>query len=437
MPSTDSRLSLSGTIGVGLVLAGSLAMTPWLRPASMATTTAVAWLVMSLGWVLLAIALVKRTVPLSASSRRIVIAVALVCIGVLTPIHDVLSDDVYRYIWDGWITTHGVNPYAYAPVDDGVQWLRTQGPAGWYPDIVTFEKLKTIYPPGAEAWFALSSSIGGLDDVLWKIPTILCVLLLWAVADRWAKIRGARRDMALLILLSPVVLLHGVVDAHVDIVMTTVMIAAMMLMERRRLVWGAIVLGLAASIKLLPLVAIPMLWRKTPWLRALACTAIVVITLGLTYVPFLGVDLFGSLGLFAKAWSANSLVHTIASALTGPVVARRICLVLFAMLAAAVWWYHRREPVTMIAMILVALMITTPVLHPWYVIPLIALLPFATLRSSIVLCTTISMSGLIIRHYIERGVWFEHPAWLVIEFVPVFVALWIDMRRGRISTVTA
>jgi len=47
------------------------------------------------------------------------------------------------------------------------------------------------------------------------------------------------------------------------------------------------------------------------------------------------------------------------------------------------------------------------------------------------------MSGLIIRHYIERGVWLEHPAWLVIEFVPVFVALWIDVRRGQIPTVTA
>src|SRR5689334_4625690 len=61
----------------------------------------------------------------------------------------VLSDDVWRYLWDGRVLRAGISPYAHAPDHPSLAFLRD---AGWRR--VNNPEIPTIYPPVAQILFA-------------------------------------------------------------------------------------------------------------------------------------------------------------------------------------------------------------------------------------------------------------------------------------------
>jgi hypothetical protein len=59
------------------------------------------------------------------------------------PVHPIGSDDYYRYVWDGKVQAHGINPYKYAPSDTALNNLHSET----LPKLINFPDMKTIYPP--------------------------------------------------------------------------------------------------------------------------------------------------------------------------------------------------------------------------------------------------------------------------------------------------
>ena len=51
----------------------------------------------------------------------VILAAGLLARVVLIPTAPTLSEDVYRYLWDGTLVAHGVNPYPHAPADPALQ----------------------------------------------------------------------------------------------------------------------------------------------------------------------------------------------------------------------------------------------------------------------------------------------------------------------------
>jgi hypothetical protein len=73
-----------------------------------------------------------------------------------------LSDDLYRYVWDGRVQSAGINPYRYIPADESLVKLRDDK---IYPNINRREYARTIYPPVAEGAFLLITRIS--ESVTW------------------------------------------------------------------------------------------------------------------------------------------------------------------------------------------------------------------------------------------------------------------------------
>src|SRR5690349_3682974 len=73
-----------------------------------------------------------------------------------------LSDDIYRYVWDGRVQAAGINPYRYVPADEALAQLRDEK---IYPNINRRDTAHTIYPPVAEAVFLLVTRIS--ESVTW------------------------------------------------------------------------------------------------------------------------------------------------------------------------------------------------------------------------------------------------------------------------------
>src|SRR5260370_42703697 len=66
-----------------------------------------------------------------------------------------LSDDINRYIWDGRVQAHGINPYRYVPNDPHLATLRDD--VFWHINRGNYAP--TIYPPVAQMLFLMATRL--------------------------------------------------------------------------------------------------------------------------------------------------------------------------------------------------------------------------------------------------------------------------------------
>src|SRR3989442_6229653 len=104
-----------------------------------------------------------------------------------------LSDDVYRYVWDGRVQAGGINPYRYIPEDEAVSRFRDEA---IYPDINRRDFAPTMYPPLAEAIYLLTTRIS--ESVTWMKATMIVFegVTMWALMSLLASF-GLPRQRAL------------------------------------------------------------------------------------------------------------------------------------------------------------------------------------------------------------------------------------------------
>jgi hypothetical protein len=183
----SAKLRVAAIISFLLVLGGMILLVaqPGLDPARLQPLAPVggAWIAFGCAaWLL-------RKVTLKLAVGLILVGgIALQVVAMTGPPRN--STDSYRYIWDGRVQAAGIDPYLYAPADEGVARLRNDflwsgtGP-GHYRDCVTSTqvsaagpadrrvagctkmnrpKVPTVYPPVAEAYFLAVQLAAPADD---------------------------------------------------------------------------------------------------------------------------------------------------------------------------------------------------------------------------------------------------------------------------------
>ncbi len=168
-----------------------------------------------------------------------------------------LSADMYRYVWDGRVQAHGINPYLYPPDAAAVASLRDS--AIW--PRVDWQTYPTIYPAGAELVFAAAWRIWP-DNVHWFQAVMAGADLLAGVLLLFLLRALGRSPLAVLIYLwNPLVLFEVAHAAHVDALMLPLLAGAWLARVKGRPALTGLLLGLAASMKLFPVLLLPPLWQ--------------------------------------------------------------------------------------------------------------------------------------------------------------------------------
>jgi hypothetical protein len=296
-----------------------------------------------------------------------------------------LEDDHFRYLLDGAMVAHGVSPYAYAPeallrvADDTLAPLIGAG-----RDVITainFPELRSIYPGGAQAAFALAHLIApwSLDGlrVVFLGAEALAALLIW----RMLVSTGRSPLPAALVWCNPLLAFCLTGQAHVDALLALPIVGALLAAHRRAASVAGLGLGIAAGVKLWPILLAPLVARALwPDRRALAVFALALgaTTLALC-APLFWASLSANAGLtaYAGGWSVNNAPYAWASYLflqlfgpgTGEVLLR--ALVVLTAGAASLAVAARRpaglEPLIARAAILAAaLFYLSPAQFPWY-----------------------------------------------------------------------
>src|SRR5258705_2421999 len=199
-----------------------------------------------------------------------------------------LSDDIYRYVWDGRVQATGINPYRYIPADEHLQSLRDEE---IYPKINRRDYAHTMYPPAAEVTYFLTTRIS--ESVTWMKLTIVGfeLITVWLLMVLVASF-GVPRQRILIYAWHPLAVWEFAGSGHIDPLAFAFIALALLARRRNWETATGISLGLATLAKLFPIVLFPALYKRWGWKMPAALVATIVIG----YLPYLGVGPLGVLG---------------------------------------------------------------------------------------------------------------------------------------------
>src|SRR3990172_5843343 len=201
-----------------------------------------------------------------------------------------LSDDIYRYVWDGKVQAAGINPYLYPPESPELSHLRDDTV---YPQI-NRPWARTIYPPGAQRLFRGIYAAKPDSIIFMKATIAACDLLTILLLIRLLRVAGLPPGRAILYAWHPLAVFELAGSGHLDGLMFPFVLLCLLFLERRRDGWAGAALGAAAAINLYPALLIPAVVRlHGP--RLLVPAAILLGLLYLSYVWTAGPRVLGFL----------------------------------------------------------------------------------------------------------------------------------------------
>ena len=298
-----------------------------------------------------------------------------------------LSDDIYRYVWDGRVQTAGINPYRYTPADQSLVKLRDEK---IYPKINRREYAHTIYPPLAEAIYFLTTRVS--ETVTWMKLTMLGfeAIAVWAMVQLLAAF-GLPRQRVLIYAWHPLIVWEFAGSGHVDAAAIAFISLALIARRKNADATAGFTLACAALIKFFPAVLFPALYRRWNWKMPLAFA----ITMLVAYLPYLSVGPVAAIGYLPGYSREEGLISgeqfyvlslgrkLIASNMPA---AAFVVLVVVLMGAITVWVLFRdngpRTYIKSAALLATAITVLFAPHYSWYfawLVPFICFVPLASL----------------------------------------------------------
>lgn len=334
---------------VALCVLGAV-LCAWLLHRSDHRGEAIALIPVALVWGLAAVSVNPR-----GHGRRTLLLAALLArlplVG--SPLH--LSDDLWRYLWEGLALSHGHNVFLEPPasivgLDDALR------------DRVNHPEIPSVYPPLALWWFRLLALAGA------PIAVQLSAALLDALTPLFlAETRGGAKG-AWIYALHPLPAIEAAAGGHVDVPAITLAAASLAAWQRggRDAAFG--LAAASALVKLMPIAWIPAILLSVGWRRAAAWLLCASLAGLLLAAPILTGDpsLWTGVRAYADRWEFNGALYPWLYPHLGEAT-RRTLLVLAACATIAAWW-RVRDPVGVWQITGIVFLLTSPTVHPWYVL---------------------------------------------------------------------
>ncbi|MGA7853301.1 MAG: glycosyltransferase 87 family protein [Candidatus Acidiferrales bacterium] len=338
------------------------------------------------------------------------------------------DDDIHRYVWDGRVQRLGYNPYIVVPNDPAFAALHTAETR-----TLNNPEVPSPYPPGAELFFRAVTAIH--ESVLaLKIALVVCDFAIVFVLLDILRRSAQGEQWVLAYAWNPLLPIAVAGSGHIDIVGAVLLVVSFAALDRRWRTLAAVSFGLAVAVKFLPIVLLPLYWKRVR-VRDAALAAAVV---GLMYIPFLnyGRITFGSLGAFVQRFRFNDPVFALFEHVAAPQLV--VALAVLAGVLTAAWFRSndRAHSPEAFAWSMAASLLCAPVVYPWY---LLWLLPFVRSVSTVplIIWTISIIPTYYVWHLRTLGRPWVIPGWVVLlEFGSVAIAAAIIVFRRRAQPAT-
>ncbi|OWY20221.1 hypothetical protein C7N43_25615 [Sphingobacteriales bacterium UPWRP_1] len=357
-----------------------------------------------------------------------------------------LSDDFYRFMWDGRLLLHGINPFAALPIDYVNQTLAA--PPGI--DCALYEQLNsplyyTVYPPVCQVVFYLAAllfpaSTGGAVAVMKSCLLLFETGTLLLMPQLLKNLRLPEKR-TLLYALNPLAIAEISGNLHFEGALIFFLLAwVYCLSVCNKPVESGLFWGLAVCSKLLPLLFLLFLprrigFKKTAWFAMLATLVIAACFLPF-FEPQTAVALFSSTRLYFGRFEFNAGIYYLLRAMgyvftgynTIQTTGKLLAAVTFAAIVALAFSEKKVSAKTLPKTLLFALFLyfaLSTTVHPWYLTTLVALCVFTPYRFAIV------WSGVALLSYAAyHTTAYTENLWLIaIEYVLLYVVLGRELWR--------
>jgi hypothetical protein len=323
------------------------------------------------------------------------------------------DDDIHRYVWDGRVQRFGYNPYIIVPNDPAISWLHTAETRNLNnPDV------PSPYPAGAQLFFRIVTAIHESTFAL-KLAFLVCDFAIIFVLLDVLRRTGRGEHWVLAYAWNPLLALEVAGSGHVDIVGALLLLVSFAALVRRARAIAAVGFGLAVAVKFLPIVLLPLYWKRVRVRDAVLAAAVI----GLLYIPFLnhGTLPIGSLGAYVQSFRFNDPVFAQLERVASPQIAAGLAVLVGLLIAT---WLRSMSTCSpdAFAWPMAASLLCAPVVYPWY---FLWLLPFLSSASTlpIIIWTVSVIPTYVVWHLRTLGGPWLVPAWVtLLEYGPVMVA---------------
>ena len=357
-----------------------------------------------------------------------------------------LSDDIYRFVWDGQLTAHGMNPYGYLPSGiivgmDSLYWqelFTNMNSPDYY----------TIYPPFTQLIFFISTWAG--ENIWWSSFIIKVCFLIAEIFTFFGIVRlleslNKNTSLASIYFLNPLIMVEGMGNLHFEIIMVSFLVWAIYYtVIKEKIAIGALLFTLSIASKLLPLMFLPFFLFKLTGANRIKFFASGLIFMLLAFLPIiLGLDFanFGSsidlyfqkfefnAGIYylmrylGQLWSGYNLIHYI-----GPLLGiTAVLLILRKAYSSSNSSLQQFLDFAFFSFCAYLLLATT--VHPWYLVTPVLLSIFVKFRFAVI------WSFLILLSYINYSYdpYFENLWVVALEYVLVFGIIGYEQMYSKIS----
>lgn len=387
-----------------------------------------------------------------------------------------LSQDFYRFIWDGRMIIEGLNPYLYTvesfiaiaeyPVAEALELRQGMGPLN--------ASHFTNYPPLNQLCFVIAAVFSGKSI----LGSVIVMRLLIIAADFGTLHFGKKllRKFKLPVhhifwyLLNPFIIIELTGNLHFEGVMIFFLIWSLYLLHMGKWQCSAVVLALSISVKLIPLIFLPLFYQwfvkrnvpenkatpfvsieeiaapLTPWndrikgiTKLIGFYAIVGIATLLLFSPFYSSEFINNYTTTVALWFQNFefngsiyyLARSIGYALTGyneiGVIGKITPIIVILFVLGLTFFRKNKTTIQLITAMLFALSFyyfTATTIHPWYIATLLILSVFTKYKFPLVWSFVIILSYLAYIN-LNKGDKSENLWIIALEYVIVYgVFIW-------------
>lgn len=299
-----------------------------------------------------------------------------------------LSDDYYRFVWDGILNTKGINPYLYRPSE-----LLTQLPElHRIYDHLNSQDYYSVYPSINQYTYTIGAYVG--DGDLYKSTVIMklmifvaeCVSVFCLIA--LCKHFALNRKISLLYILNPLILLEFCGNLHFEGFMITMLLLSVYLLTQNKVYLASVTFSIAICLKIMPLIFLPLFIRYLGLKKGIIFT---LLTLALSVISFSSFDVWNpmvythileSINLYFSSFEFNSSIFRIMQFYKLHEHEYLKFIPKIILLTTIGFYFLRNQKqniqdlVLALAIVQLVYLVFSQSIHPWYVLPIV---PFALL----------------------------------------------------------
>ncbi|MEQ9187138.1 MAG: hypothetical protein RLP15_05335 [Cryomorphaceae bacterium] len=317
-----------------------------------------------------------------------------------------LSDDLYRFIWDGAVTLEGVSPYAFTPSEFFKNNLHS--PFEQLFPMVNSSAYYSVYPAVIQvisAFGALASNDIYLSSLVIKLPLLLAeIATIWMLPKVLLNFNISPK-YSVLYMLNPLLIVDVLGNAHFEALMIFFVVLCLKLIQDKSYTLAGAALALSVATKLFPLIMIPFLWKafkdkdRIQFMVSFASISLLLflpVYYSLTHL----MHYLESLNLYFQHFEFNASIYYIFRlignwlvgynpvAFIGPMMGALTLLI-----ASYIWFKQPREKLSdalrSVLWVSLAYYLLATTVHPWYISFLIIMgifsrKPFAVIWSVVI-----------------------------------------------------